>query len=138
MSLGISQFEAVYGRECRTPVNWENLVKRVVIGLEMLKGMERELIRIRKKLKADQDRKKSYADMKIVHREFKVRDHVYLRVNPRKSSLKLRECAKLALRYCGPFEILDRIRNVSYRIELPTHMNEHNVFSHFTAQEICT
>ena len=31
-SLGMSLYEALYGRRCRTPVTWDNLVNRVVIG----------------------------------------------------------------------------------------------------------
>ena len=54
-----------------------------------------------------------------MHKEFIVGDHVYLRVRPRKSSLKLRSCAKLSPRYCGPFEVLERIGIVAYRIALP-------------------
>jgi len=63
-----------------------------------------------------------------VHKEFKVGDHVYLRVKPKKRSLKLGGCAKLAPRFCGPFKVLDRIGHVAYRIALPAHMKSHNVF----------
>ena len=31
-SLGMSPYEALYGRRCRTPMTWDNLVNRVVIG----------------------------------------------------------------------------------------------------------
>jgi hypothetical protein len=41
-------------------------------------------------------------------REFKVGEHVLLKVKPKKSSLKLGSCTKLAARFCGPFEILDK------------------------------
>ena len=60
--------------------------------------------------------------------EFKVGDHFNLRVRPRKSSLKLGICSKLEPRYCGPFEVLDRIGHVAYRIPLPFNMRDHNVF----------
>ena len=63
-----------------------------------------------------------------MHREFRAGDHVYLRVKPRKSSLKLGSCAKLEPRYCGPFEILDRIGPIAYRIALPAHMKENTFF----------
>lgn len=66
--------------------------------------------------------------MKRTHSEFRIGDHVYLRVNLKKSSLKLEGCAKLAPRYCGPIEVLDRIGHVVYRIALPAHMKSHNVF----------
>ena len=55
-SLGMSPYEALYGRRCRTPVNWDNLVNRIVLGLELLKEMEKEIAKIRKNLKAVQDR----------------------------------------------------------------------------------
>jgi hypothetical protein len=37
-------------------------------------------------------------------------------------------CAKLETRYCGPFEILDRLGPVAYRLALPPTMKAHNVF----------
>ena len=37
-------------------------------------------------------------------------------------------CAKLALRYCGPFEVLDKIGLDAYRIALIDNMRAHNVF----------
>ena len=66
--------------------------------------------------------------MKRVHTEFKIGDHVYLRVRPRKISLKLASCAKMEPRYHGPFEVLNRIGPVAYRIALLANMRAHNVF----------
>jgi hypothetical protein len=57
-----------------------------------------------------------------------VGDHAYIRVRPRKSSLKMGACAKLATRYCGPFEALDRVGFVAYRIALPPIVKAHDVF----------
>ena len=94
----------------------------------MITEMEHEIVKIRDNLKASQERKKSYAYLKRVHKEFKVVDHDYLRVNPRKSSLKLGSCAKLAPRYCGPFKVLDGIGPIAYRIALPVNMRGHHVF----------
>ena len=84
--------------------------------------MEDQMIRIKHNLKASQDRQKSYADSN------KVGDHVFLKVKTNKSSLKLGSCAKLASRFCGPFEILERIGLVAYMLALPTSMTVHNVF----------
>jgi hypothetical protein len=61
-------------------------------------------------------------------REFKVGENVLLKVKPKKSSLKLGSCTKLAARFCGPFEILDIIEPVSYMIAFLASMHVHNVF----------
>ena len=63
-----------------------------------------------------------------MNREFSVGDNVYLRVRARKSSFKLGSCAKLSPRYCGPFEVLERIGPVAYRLALPASTIAHNVF----------
>ena len=95
--------------------------------------MEHEVAKIRQNLKASQDRHKSYADKHIVHRDFSVGDHVYLRVRPRKSFLKLGSCGKLSPRYYGPFEVLERIGAVAYRLAFPSRTRAHNVFPCFFA-----
>jgi hypothetical protein len=71
---------------------------------------------------------KSYADSNRNHREFKVGDHVFLKVKTNRSSLKLGSCTKLATRFCGPFEIPERIGPVAYMLALATSMTVHNVF----------
>ena len=38
--LKMSPFEALYGRKCNTPVSWDNLTDREVVGLELLRQME--------------------------------------------------------------------------------------------------
>lgn len=128
IALGMSPFETLYGRGCKTIVSWNNSVERVVLGPKMLKEMEQEIVKIRHNLKSAQDKDKSYEYLKRTHKEFRVGDHVYMRVKLRKSSMNLGNCAKLETRYCGPFEVLDRIGLVTYRITLPTSMKSHNVF----------
>jgi hypothetical protein len=126
--LKMSPFEALYGRKCNTPVSWDNLADEVVVGPYLLREMEEKMIKIKIKLKAAQDRKKGYADKGITHREFKVGDHVFLKVKANKSSLKLGNCSKLVARYCGLFVILERIGLVAYMIAFSTSMSVHNVF----------
>ena len=94
----------------------------------MLKEIEQEVVKIRQNLKAAQDRQKNYPDKHKVDREFSVGDHVYLRVRAKKSSLKIGSCAKIFARYCGPFELLERIGPVSYRLALSASTRAHNFF----------
>jgi hypothetical protein len=103
-------------------------VERITIKPDMLKEMEQQVIQIRKNLKISQDRHKSYDDRKRTLSEFNIGDHFYLRVRPRKSSLRMRASAKLEPQYCGPFEVLDRVGPVAYRLALPPIVKEHNVF----------
>jgi hypothetical protein len=79
-------------------------------------------------LKASQDRQKSYLDKNKTHREFKLGDHVFLKVKSNRSSLKPGNCSKLVARFCVPFEILERIGPVAYMLALPTSRTIHNVF----------
>jgi hypothetical protein len=99
-----------------------------VVGLDLLKEMEEKMLKTKQNLKATQVGQKRYADKRRNHREFKVGDHVFLKVKADISSLKLGNCSKLAARYCGPFEILERIGPIAYMIALPASMSVHNVF----------
>ena len=100
----------------------------MVLGPELLKDMEDQMVKIKQNLKAAQDRQKIYANKNMTSREFKLGEHALLKVNPKKISLKLGSCIKLAARFCGPFEILDKIGSVAYMLALPSSMNVHNVF----------
>jgi hypothetical protein len=86
------------------------------------------MLKIKQNLKASQDRHRIYADKNRTRREFKVGEHVFLKVKANRSSLKLGNCTKLAAIFCGPFEILERIGPVVYMLALPASMNVHNVF----------
>jgi hypothetical protein len=109
-------------------VSWDNPADRIVVGQELLREMEDQMTKIKQNLKVAQDRQKSYVDKNRTHREFKVGDHVFLKVKANRSSLKLGSCTKLAARFCGPFEILERIGPVACMISLPASMSIHNVF----------
>jgi hypothetical protein len=53
---------------------------------------------------------------------------VFLKVKVRRSSLKLGNRSKLVARYCGPFEILERIGPIAYMLSLFASLCIHNVF----------
>lgn len=84
-SLRMIPFEAQYGRSCNTSISQRDLVKRVLIGINMLMDMEQEMLVIKKNLKETQDRQKSYVDKHRVFKEFQVGEHVYLRIKPKKT-----------------------------------------------------
>ncbi|XP_062086246.1 uncharacterized protein LOC133792361, partial [Humulus lupulus] len=74
-------------------------------------------------------RQKSYADPKRRNVEFQVGDHVFLRVSPLRGVRKFGVKGKLSPRFVGPFEILERIGQVAYRLALPPSLSGvHDVF----------
>lgn len=79
-SLKMSPFEALYGRKCTTPVSQDNPIDIVVIGPEMLKSMEEQMIKIKQNLKITQDKQKSYADKGRTFMELQVGEHMFLKV----------------------------------------------------------
>eukprot|EP00253_Pinus_taeda_P019562 PITA_19562 len=90
--------------------------------------MEEMVKRVCVNLKAAQDKQRNFADRKRRFKEYQVGDHVYIRIQTKRSTLQWSGCAKLAPRYCGPFQILARIVPVAYQLALPSHIRVHNVF----------
>ena len=140
-SIGMPPYQALYGRPCRTPLSWDRLEDRVLVGPELLQEMEEQVVQIRKRLKEAQDRQKSYADARRTDRSYEVGDRVFIRIRPNKSTIRFGKGTKLSPRFIGPFEILERIGPVAYRLALPPHLyRTHNVFHvsvlrHYIADE---
>jgi hypothetical protein len=61
-SIKMAPFEALYGRWCRTPLNWSKPGERWFFRPDMVKETEEKVQRIIHNLKEAQDRQKSYAD----------------------------------------------------------------------------
>ena len=60
---------------------------------------------------------------------FEVGDHFSLKVNPKRGVVRFGKCGKLSPRFIGPFEILERIGTIAYRLALPPSMSGvHEVF----------
>ena len=84
---------------------------------------------IKRGLETATSRQKNYADPKRRDVEFQVGDYVFLKVSPMKGVMRFGKKGKLAPRYIGPFEILERIGMVAYRLALPPDMSQvHPVF----------
>jgi hypothetical protein len=128
-SLKMAPFEALYGRKCRTPLYWSQTGESQLFGTDIIKEAKRQVQIIRENLRVAQSKQKSYADGKRRDVSFQEGDYVYLKVSPIIGLRKFKVKGKLSPRYIGPFQILQRVGEVAYRLELPAQLADvHDVF----------
>ncbi|KZV20077.1 hypothetical protein F511_10151 [Dorcoceras hygrometricum] len=83
-------------------------------------------------MKAAKDRQASYANKRRRPLEFQAGDLVFLKVSPFRSVMRFGHKGKLAPRYVGPYEIVERIGPLAYRLLLPPELSSiHDVFHVF-------
>ncbi|GJW22411.1 putative reverse transcriptase domain-containing protein [Tanacetum coccineum] len=125
----VAPFEALYGRKCRSPICWAKVGDVQLTGPEIIHETTEKIVKIQQRLEAARDRQRSYANVRQKPLEFQVGDRVMLKVSPRKGFIRFRKRGKLNPRYIGPFEILERIDLVVYKLELPEELgNVHSTF----------
>ncbi|GKA76564.1 putative nucleotidyltransferase, ribonuclease H [Tanacetum coccineum] len=121
-SIKCAPFEMLYGRKCRAPICWDQVGERILEGPEMIEVTNEKVAVAREKLKEAQTRQKSYADRHRRALEFQPGEHVFLKVSPTRGVRRFGIKGKLSPRFIGPFEILDRVGEVSYRLALPPQL----------------
>lgn len=128
-SIGMPPYEALYGRKCRSPLYWDEVGERKIIGPELIQQTKEAVDVIRSRLIAAQDRQRKYADPHRKDVEYEIGEAVLLKVSPWKGIVRFGKKGKLSPRFVGPFEILNRIGKVAYELALPPQMQHvHNVF----------
>ncbi|GKC15369.1 hypothetical protein Tco_1012151 [Tanacetum coccineum] len=81
------------------------------------------MLQIKDRLKVARDRKKIFADKRRKPLKFSVGDYVWLKVSPWKGVVRFRKKGKLAPIFVGPFEIIEKVGPVAYRLDLPEELN---------------
>ncbi|GJR68274.1 putative reverse transcriptase domain-containing protein [Tanacetum coccineum] len=122
-SVRCAPFEALYGRKCRSPIMWAEVGEGQLIGPELVQETTEKISQIKDRLKAARDRQKSYADKRRKPLEFSVGDYVLLKVSPWKGVVRFGKKGKLAPRFVGPFEIIEKVGPVAYRLDLPEELD---------------
>nr|GFA88563.1 putative reverse transcriptase domain-containing protein [Tanacetum cinerariifolium] len=111
-SIKAAPFEALYGQKC-----------------QLIQETTKKIVQIKQRMEAARDRQKSYADLKRKPMELQVGNKVMLKVSPWKGVVRFGKWGKLNPRYVGPFKVLEEIRNVAYKVELPKELSRvHNTF----------
>ena len=128
-SIQMAPYEALYGRPCRSPICWTEMGESSITGLDLIRYTSEKVNLIRQRLLTTQSRQKSYADVRRQPLEFKVGDHVFLNVMPKRGVVRFGKRKKLSPRFIRFFEILERVGTIAYRLALPPNMSYvHEVF----------
>ena len=110
-------------------MSWDEDGDRQLFGPDLIRESEEKVKLIRDRLKVAQSRQKSYADSKRKEVVYEIGDRAYLRVSPLRGVKCFGVKGKLALRFVGPYHVLERMGEVAYKLELPAGLSGvHDVF----------
>jgi hypothetical protein len=82
-------------------------------------------------------RQKIYADTPRRQLDFDEGDHVYLKVSPIRGMRRFKVKGKLSPCFIEPLKILNRVRQVAYQLELPSHLSDVHDVLHVSQSKKC-
>jgi hypothetical protein len=129
-SLKMALFEMLYGCTCQTPLFWSETGEWKVFRPDILQEAEKQVRMVRENLRITQSRQKSYADHRRRELSFEVGDFIYLTVSSIQVCVISRFEESIALRFIGPFKILEKRGEVAYQLELPPQLSDVHGVSH--------
>ncbi|KAJ1692442.1 hypothetical protein LUZ63_009140 [Rhynchospora breviuscula] len=127
-SIHTTPFKALYGYD--PPVLALGSAPRCSVESvnELLRQRQQMLVNLKSQLVKAQDRMKKFADSKRSERQFSKGDWVYLKLQPyRQLSVSGTQHSKLNPKFFGPYEILERVGQVAYKLNLPATSSIHPV-----------
>nr|GEX51401.1 Ty3/gypsy retrotransposon protein [Tanacetum cinerariifolium] len=128
-AIEMTPFQALYGRPPPTIPHYTLGSSQVASIDSTLLEHQRLLALLKDTLAKTRQRMTDQANKHRLDKEFQVGEFVYLRLRVyRQTTVAKRDVQKLSRRYFGPFQILERIRKVAYRLELPPGSRIHPVF----------
>ena len=95
----------------------------------MIQETEEKVKMIRERLKVANDRHKSYAGMKRKDIRYEIGEKVFFKGSLWKNVMRFGKNGKLNPRFIGPYEVIEKVGPVAYRLALPPDLEKiHNVF----------
>nr|GFA21053.1 putative reverse transcriptase domain-containing protein [Tanacetum cinerariifolium] len=122
-SIKAAPFEALYGRKYRSPFCWNEVGESQLTGPKLVRETTEKIVQIKNRLLTAWSQQKSYADLKRRLTKFKVGDKVMLKVSPWRGVKHFVKHGKLSPQFIGPFKVIERIRPVAYKLELPDKLH---------------
>jgi hypothetical protein len=128
-ALRTTPFRMVYGWEQPSMVGYDKGDARAPVVDEMLCERDEFLTTARERLVQAQEQVKLFYDVKHTDVSFSIGDWVWVKLFHRPiASLPHQTKGKLAPRFYGPYQILEKIGEVAYKVQLPAGARIHNVF----------
>nr|GEZ89293.1 putative nucleotidyltransferase, ribonuclease H [Tanacetum cinerariifolium] len=118
-SIKAAPYKLLYGRKYRAPICWNEDEERVIEGPELIEVTNKKVTVSKEKLKEARSRQKSYAYRHRRELAFNPGDRVFLKVSTCRGVRRFGIKGILSPLFIGPFKILDRVGEVSYRLALP-------------------
>ncbi|GAA0158054.1 hypothetical protein LIER_15176 [Lithospermum erythrorhizon] len=129
LSLKLTPFEALYGYKPPHLPAAAYFKEVQTEARDMLEQRKQLTELIKDNLTLAQERMKRFAEHSRTDRTFEVGDQVYLKLQPyRQNSVAFRKNLKLDAKFYGPLEVLEKVRPVAYKIQLPEDSKIYPVF----------
>ena len=128
-ALQMSPFQALYGHQSN---HFGIVAASAEPSPELSDWLEQRNLmvdKLKQHLQRAQHRMKSQADKNRTERHFSAGDFVYLKLQPYvQTSVMPRSNKKLSFKFFGPYEILEKLGSVAYKLKLPSTSTIHSVF----------
>nr|GFC11082.1 putative reverse transcriptase domain-containing protein [Tanacetum cinerariifolium] len=116
---------------------WTEVGEAQILGPELIQETTEQIIQIKQRMQASRDRQKSYADLKRKPMEFQVEDKVMLKISQWKGVVHFGKRGKLNPRYVGLFKVLERVKYVAYKLDLPKELSRVHYTFHVSNLKKC-
>lgn len=125
-SIQMTPFEALYGYKPTQLGLSPYMQGCTTVASDLLTERQRIIQILKENLHTAMNRMKKYADMHRSERKFEIGD---LRMQPfRNAPNQLRKQTKLSFKYFGPYRVMQKVGEVTYKLDLPNGCRLHPVF----------
>ncbi|XP_070046558.1 uncharacterized protein [Nicotiana tomentosiformis] len=124
----MAHYEALYGKQCRSPVGWFDPGEARLLGTDLDRDALGKDKLIQDRLRTAESRENSYADQRVRDVAFMVGERVLLCVPPMKGVMRFGKKGNLILRCIDPFEIIEKVGEVAYKLALHCLFAVHLLF----------